>query len=266
MYNSVLNDRSIAKFVASMQGKSIVLVGNAVSLFSSAEHGAFIDSHDVVVRFGKGIPKPEHYPYLGKKFDGWFFGPGRSSHYKQLSHVPWKIFTPSQVRVYEKNEVLVANLEMYTGALQVYRDFFMTGTTTDILKLNKKVNGTQSDKSRCSQGMQAVEFFIKHGLPVTLIGFDFFGGSFTYTFDNAQYSHIPSEQPTTSWHCPLISAEYDVNPHAFSLDGLISNEEKYIRSLPGVTVIDMPPVDIEKAEWLAKKLRGENSKLHKEAS
>lgn len=256
MYNKELNDRCIELFKHGIRDKRVVIVGNAISLLSSDKHGERIDDFDIVVRLGKGVPMPELAQYVGTKKDVWFFGPGRATHWTPFADCRWKIFTPSQVRVYEGHDTLVCNTDMYTGKIQVYRDFFMTGTTTDILALNKKVNKTQRGLSRVSQGLQAVEFFNKIGVPVTLIGFDFFEGSFTYNFENSKHPHIPMVQPTSSWHCPLISKEYEFNPHGFSLDGKITNEENYIRSLQGVRIIKMPPLDIEKCTWLADKLRG----------
>jgi len=265
VYNELLNNQCISNFKNDVAGKRILLVGNAVSLFSDDKHGEVIDSYDHVVRFGKGLPKAEHSAYVGTKFDTWFAGPGRASMFKQVPKtVKHHIYTPSQVRMYENEELLVAIREMFDGRYQVYRDFFMSGTTTDIVRFNKSINGAQHQKARLSQGVQCIEFFTRIGLEFTLIGFDFFGGEFTYTFDNGNHKHIPAEQPTTSWHCPLRSKDYTENPHGFSEDGQISNEERYIRSLQNVKVIPMPPVDPEKAEQLAKSLRGENSIMKKE--
>lgn len=267
MYNEELNTRRTNEFREFLQNKRLLLVGNAASLFSSNTHGQLIDSFDVVMRFGKGWPDPLDAEYLGTKTDAWFFGPSRAGMAEKFKDVPWKIFTPSQLKLYEdKGAECLIPKSMVDGSFQVYRDFFMTGPSTDIPALNKRVNGVQSDKARLSQGVQAIDWLIhKVKVPnMTLIGFDFFAQQFTYTFDNSRTPQIPNTHHASSWHCPLVSKHYDGNPHAMVAEGSTeTNEKKYILSFPQVNHIKMPQVNLEKVDQVLKRMRGTSSEIQR---
>lgn len=266
MYNKQLNDQCTKKFQDYVSGKRVLLVGNAASMFSSENHGELVDSYDVVLRFGKGWPDPRDAAYLGTRKDVWFFGPGRAGVYHRFADTKWRIYTPSQLKVYENAMDFMIPGIMCNGTLQVYRDFFMTGTSDEVLALNKKVNGDLSNEARLSQGIQCVDWFVnkvKAQSSLTLIGFDFFGKTFEYNFDNSRAPNIPKHHHASSWHCPLNSKQYDGNPHALSSDGTESNEKKYILGLPGVEHIKMPDIDYEKLEQVLKRLRGSNSSFHR---
>jgi len=68
MFNAELNDRSTEKLKRYCEGKKVLLVGNAASLFNHS-YGDMIDQYDVVVRFGKGVPTEENRKYIGSKTD-----------------------------------------------------------------------------------------------------------------------------------------------------------------------------------------------------
>jgi hypothetical protein len=262
MYNEKLNESCTNDFREAVSGKNVLFVGNAASLFSSEMHGELIDSYDFVLRFGKGFPDPFYSDYLGKRTDAWFFGPSRAGMYKKFKQAPWKIYTPSQLKVYDGSEDCLLNKSMLDGDFQIYRDFFMMGPASSVVQLNKRVNGVQSEQARLSQGIQAIDWMVnvvKSQQKLTLIGFDFFGKPFNYTYKNESRPDIPKDHPTTSWHCPLVSKNYDTNPHAFSLDGETTNEKKYILSLPGIEHIKMPEVDLDKMDEVVKRLRGKTS-------
>ena len=55
MFNRELHNKFTEELKQYCEGKRVLLVGNAASLFNH-EYGDLIDSYDVVVRFGKGIP------------------------------------------------------------------------------------------------------------------------------------------------------------------------------------------------------------------
>ena len=56
-----------------LKNKNIVLVGNSVEILNY-EKGEFIDSHDIVIRMGRGVPRPRHYEAIGKRTDLWATG------------------------------------------------------------------------------------------------------------------------------------------------------------------------------------------------
>lgn len=264
MYNKQLNDQCTRIFKEVIKGKRVLFVGNSASLFSDDSFGATIDSYDFVLRFGKGWPDPIDAAYLGTKTNAWFFGAGRAGMYKHFKDVPWKIYTPSQLKVYEPGQDQLVNHMMMDGTMQPYRDYFMTGSSKEVVALNKKVNGNETN-ARLSQGIQAIDWITTKAnsyKSLTLIGFDFFANEFSYSFDNKHHPSIPSNHISSSWHCPLVSKHYECNPHFKGSDG-VSNELKYIISNPDVGVIQMPPIDYDKMNEVLKRLRGKNSEIQR---
>ena len=62
--------RELQVLLDSLAGKSIVIVGNAVSLLSH-QYGPLIDEHEVVVRMNRGFPRDP--AAQGTRFDLWCF-------------------------------------------------------------------------------------------------------------------------------------------------------------------------------------------------
>ena len=60
-----------------LANKNLILVGNSVEILHY-QHGKFIDSHDVVMRMGRGLPNPnsleDHSKSIGTKTDVWITG------------------------------------------------------------------------------------------------------------------------------------------------------------------------------------------------
>ena len=253
MYNEQLNEQCLQRLRDDVAGKKVLMVGNATTLFSE-KYGELIDSHDFVIRFGKGVPYHNFREYLGKKTDLWFFGMARSGMYPQFPSVKHKVLTLSQLPLYKGTDLAV-NPDMMSGEFQVYRDFFLAGSGKDTLDCNVEINGGILD-ARISQGAQCVHWFhnkIKTYSSIKLIGFDFFAEGFAYNYDTNR-KDIKQAQHTTSWHMPLASAKFNENPH--NKDG---NEERYIRSVPNLEVHQMPKPDMAKLEELMKKLRGDKA-------
>jgi hypothetical protein len=258
VYIESLNNEWIEKLQRYVEGKNVLLVGNATSLFSE-KRGSLIDSYDVVLRFGKGVPYPQYVQYLGTKTNIWFFGTARAGMWKFFRDVDFRIHTISQLGLYKasKPDLLVPRVTM-TGELVPYRDFFLAGNAEMTMARNREISGEEPGGARPSQGAEAVHFFvnqIKTQKALHLIGFDFFGSGFSYNYNDPK-GKIPAYQPTTSWHCPLISKDYDENPHAQQIREGTTAEERYIRSAPGVYVHPMKPCDIKVMEKVMKQMRG----------
>ena len=67
-----------------IKDKSIIFVGNSVEIMHH-KHGDFIDSHDIVVRFGRAMEAtPEQEESIGKKCNIWVTGQFRAPVYKTL--------------------------------------------------------------------------------------------------------------------------------------------------------------------------------------
>ena len=68
--------RELPALLASLDGRSVAIVGNAASLLSH-RHGALIDGHDVVVRMNMGFPVDP--AAQGTRFDLWCFSNDRAT-------------------------------------------------------------------------------------------------------------------------------------------------------------------------------------------
>jgi hypothetical protein len=68
--------RALRALLASLDGKSVAIVGNATSLLAH-QHGALIDGHDVVVRMNMGFPVDP--AAQGTRFDLWCFSNFRAT-------------------------------------------------------------------------------------------------------------------------------------------------------------------------------------------
>jgi hypothetical protein len=260
VYNHELNEQWVEKLKKEVEGKKVLMVGNAASMFSKA-YGKVIDKYDFIVRFGKGVPHPEFKAFLGTRTDLWFFGTSRAGMRDKFPDARYKLYTLSQIHLYkEKMGELAYHPDMAKGDFQVYRDFFLCGSANDVLECNRDINPDQVN-ARLSQGAQCIHWFdrkIGTYESIDLIGFDFFAQGFTYNYNTGK-PHIPKVQPTTSWHCPLVSPQYEENPHNHN-----GNEENFIRSIPKLKVHDMPPINMERMEKVMKRLRGPKAVLQGE--
>lgn len=192
--------------------KHVVLVGNSVEGFNKKQ-GKDIDSFDVVVRFGKGVPDG-HEEYIGSRTDIWstgsFRAPMRSyypdnipvlynSDYFQTKKEP-----PSyeHIPMFDKKEMAVIN--------NLYDSSFTPRST---------------EKKRISIGVLTALYFcvkVNTFASLTFINFDFF--SKTIKFKNKAEDR---ETKATSWHLPLLRKEYDVTEDNPAHD---IEQEKYLVS------------------------------------
>lgn len=81
--------RALRALLASLDGKSVAIVGNAASLLAHA-HGALIDGHDVVVRMNMGFPVDP--AAQGTRCDLWCF-----SNYRATLQAPDGFVAPRSV-------------------------------------------------------------------------------------------------------------------------------------------------------------------------
>jgi hypothetical protein len=261
VYNAILNKVCIEELKEYVNGKRVLLVGNAATIFSDKHHGELIDSYDVVLRFGKGVPYSKYKEYLGTKRDIWFFGSARAGMWQQFLQSRFRILTMSQINLYKDDEQsLLLNKRMFDGSLQVYRDFMLTGNTQYMYKMVRDIHGKVDPELRLSQGAQAVHFFdkvIKTQKSISLAGFDFFEHEFRYAYEVQKTgSRIPKEHVIGSWHCPLTAPGFVANPHT------MKKEVEYFNSIKNLHVHRMPDqIDQEVLGSLIKELRGEKAQL-----
>lgn len=262
MYIEHLNDRALNQFREFVADKKVLLVGNATSMFSE-KLGPLVDSYDVVLRFGKGVPYPEYAEFLGRRTDVWFFGTARAGMYKDFRNVKFRIHTIAQQAMYKDSKPdMVVPRVCLTGELVPYQDFFLAGNMQRTLKRHLDINGPNPGGARLSQGAECVHFFVndvRTQSELHLVGFDFFGSGFKYNYEDKK-GKIPKVQTTTSWHCPLAAEDNQENPHLQHIDDSGQGaEQRYIMSQAGVFVRQMQPCDVEQMEKVMKRLRGDKT-------
>ena len=83
------SSRELCALLASLDGRSVAIVGNATSLLAH-RHGALIDGHDIVVRMNMGFPVDP--AAQGTRFDLWCF-----SNYRATLQAPDGFVAPRSV-------------------------------------------------------------------------------------------------------------------------------------------------------------------------
>lgn len=231
------NQADIEAMREAIGDRSVILVGNSIRMISNPPLGEFIDSHDFVVRMGRGYPRLSGFdvePWTGRKTHCWFFGQLRSSMYEQWLNVRWKVFNIGSSYIYDRNEE--------QDHWRPSQDAILAQTPEQLRSLKNRTYGTAS-KNRPSAGMLAVHFFSEvlklYPSQITLIGFDFFSSQMTFVVDGQEY-------PAHSWHAPLLIPGKTC-PH----DGAV--EMAYCNSR--ATLIKQPALDTHALRGIVTNLR-----------
>lgn len=180
-----------------LENKEIVLVGNSVEILNY-DKGDFIDSHDIVIRMGKGIPRERHYKNIGKRTDIWatgFLRAAQMADRPNLKEVP-KLLNRTRINLNTAKEVdksLAGEFHtMFTDAelLELYEEF---GYENNALL------------GRPSNGFITLLWLIKKAWvwkSLTIVGFDFFAKAAPF--------RVGAAYPN-SWHLPRNTV--DEIPH-----------------------------------------------------
>lgn len=182
--------------------KSVVLVGNSVEMMQH-NYGDFIDSHDIVVRLGRGHKTEGHEKSLGTKVDAWGTGFLREPLHRvpDLKNIPILLnrnrISISKPRKHKMNKDLVT---------EVFSD-------KELLALDKEYHFDRKNNERMSNGLVILLYFLKKETSwkeFTLIGFDGFTKSLSFKVGLAKpYSwHMPAN--TVSWHPHNGRKEIDI--------------------------------------------------------
>ena len=196
-----------------VKNKSIILVGNSVELMHY-NHGKFIDSHDIVVRFGRAVDSiaDDKEKQLGSKTNIWVTGQFRAPVWIRRNQE----FTKGKFKDVEillnrcrgnfllKNWVLEDHLPKGMPYTQMWSD----------AELESLWNGFGSSlysyKLRPSAGFLTILYFIreiKTHKSMSIIGFDFFHKSVSQdTYDERTKSGKGEADPH-SWHLPLYTTK-----------------------------------------------------------
>jgi len=223
MFNSFLNEKSTNKLKDYCKDKSVLIVGNSLTLLGE-KYGNLIDSYDVVVRIGKGVPYKELVSFLGNKTDCWVFSTFRSTSYVDFKNARFKILNICQQSIYdEKDKDLTFKKLFFKKDFQIYRDYFLMGSLED---LDVMIKNTGLN-NRLSQGIFCIQYFIdtiKTYKKLDIIGFDFFESTVSYRIDE-----YDKDITINSFHLPVLKNAK--NPH-YDLEKKEENGEKnYILNL-----------------------------------
>lgn len=224
MWNKRLNEKFTNRLIGFCQGKRVIIVGNAISMFAN-EYGDFIDSFDVVVRMGKGFPYPEFKKQLGSKTNVWMLSVLRHNHHKQFKDAEYKVLNISQIGLYEndRGNISIPKSFFVSDDFQIYKDYFLIGNLPETQRLIKRVYGVVDKEQRSSQGGIAISYFtevIKSYKELHVIGFDFFDTKFQYKL-NDEINEV------SSFHLPIPSFKgTNSNPHKNLYESNPGNKEK----------------------------------------
>ena len=178
-----------------LENKNVVLVGNSVEILNYKK-GEFIDSHDVVIRMGRGVPRPRHYEAIGKRTDLWATGFLRAEQMikrPELKEVP-KLLNRTRINL------------LTARSLEVDAEFHTMFTDNELLDLYEEFGYVNNETlGRPSNGFIVLLWLIKKAWvwkSLTLVGFDFFAKKAPFKV-GAAYPN--------SWHLPRNSV--DEIPH-----------------------------------------------------
>lgn len=154
---------------------STIIVGNSVELLKY-EYGSFIDSHDVVVRLGKGWNTRGREKHIGTKLDVWATGLLREYLYEQVK-APLVLYNRNRANMNKPKQISIDAIEMFSDE--------------ELLELHREYGY----KRRMSNGLVAVLYYVKkvREKNLKIIGFDGFSKSYSYLVGMAK---------PFSWHNP----------------------------------------------------------------
>ena len=178
-----------------ISGKNIILVGNSVEILEY-KYGDVIESYDVIVRFGRGVPTPDLVQAIGRRTDIWVTGLLRQNYAK---------FFPKAFKLFNRNRIYI-DKKLPKDRLPDY-EYMEMFSDKELLEMYKEFGYVDGDKyeKRPSAGFIALLYFTRVAndwKSLTLIGFDFFAKTYDYKIGGAK---------PTSWHKP--KALINQHPH-----------------------------------------------------
>ena len=188
--------------------KQVLIVGNSVEMMTQ-QNADFIDSHEIVIRLGRGIKTtPEDEIAVGKKVDVWISG---------LFRIPLLQEPEIQDKLNDKLILLNGSrIDVTDGWLKkTIAEYQYTPIFSDkeILEFYEKYGIINNSKKsfRFSAGMWAIFFMlekVKTQKSLNIIGFDFFKS--IAAADVNEGSIMPS-----SWHLPSVGNNAPVHNGPF---------------------------------------------------
>lgn len=179
---------NISDFKEYIRDKSVIVVGNNLTAVER-EQGELIDSYDVVVRFGKGLPAGRE-KYLGSRTDVWVTG----------------IFRKDMAHLVPKESIILYNNSVYFAEKAATPDYSHLSmySLEEINELNDIYS--QDNSKRLSSGA-ITSHWLYHQIgtfkSITFINFDFFQQTTVY-YDKKQ----DTKNAASSWHIPIAVKKY----------------------------------------------------------
>ncbi len=215
---SMLEGRtSLSNLQEFCKGKRVLLVGNSVTLMN-AKHADYIDSFDVVVRFGRAlIATRSERKAIGSKIDVWVTGSYRA----YLAEEPvvlnrlkdsYILFCRSRLKHGTKNSIL-SPIEEHSITMH---------SDDEILTVQDGLGIIDGDISgaRISNGTWTIKFFVEKITTyesLTLFGFDF--------FQHKAGTKTGIDYPA-SWHMPGLAKTPLIHQSAQELEWVEEYERK----------------------------------------
>lgn len=199
-----------------VKDKSVLFVGNSVEILDY-ELAEYIESFDIIVRFGKAIIRDEkQLKSLGYRTDIWITGAFRA-----MCYFEWKDWENISAILFNKCRInLKANIEepipipVHDYAVNMFTD-------KELQDIFDEFNCTNSDRYdwRPSAGFISILYFmrkVKTYKSLNLIGFDFFAKSTTKRRGS-------SKCDPHSWHQPIYTIDKSSHNSEF--------EQSYVQNL-----------------------------------
>ena len=209
-----------------ISGKNIILVGNSVEILTH-EYGDVIESYDVIVRFGRGVPTPDKVKAIGKRTDIWVTGLLRKNYAKHF---------PEAFKLFNRNRIYISR-PLPKERLPTYEHMEMF-SDKELLEIYKECGYVDGDKyeKRPSAGFITLQYFTRIAndwKSLTLIGFDFFAKTYDYKIGGAK---------PTSWHKPKALINQHPHNSTKERDFALSLEE--LKVIKWIKLSDLTPEDI----------------------
>lgn len=185
---------NLYEFKEYLKDKRVIVVGNNVTALEKVQ-GDLIDSYDVVIRFGKGLPDGKE-KYIGSVTDVWVTGIFRKNMRNMVS--------PSTIVLYNNN--------VYSPDMQVLPtyEYLSMYSYDEIKEIAKEYIDPEekliSGEPRLSAGATTAHWLVNvvGGYEsITFINFDFFQQAVMY-YDRKQ----DTKNVASSWHIPIAVIKY----------------------------------------------------------
>ena len=185
---------NLSEFKNYIKNKRVIVVGNNVTALEKVQ-GGLIDSYDVVIRFGKGLPDGREI-HLGSRTDVWVTGIFRKN---MRNKVPDSTIVLYNNNVYYPDKQVLPTYEY----LPMYSYDEIKEISQKYIDPDEKL---MSGAPRLSAGATTAHWLVNvvgSYESLTFINFDFFQQSVLY-YDKKQ----ETKNVASSWHIPLALKRY----------------------------------------------------------